>query len=314
MLIKKAINDFLENLEISRGLSEATLRNYHHFLIRFLVFAKKENAAKCDQIDLKLIHKYKIFLNRFETEKGARLKKNTQNYHIIALRSFLKYLAKNDIKSLEAQKVELAKKEDRQVEFLKERELERLLASPFKIAQDEIIQKRDKAILELLFSTGLRVSELTKLKIKDIDFCNTSIKEVSELSIRGKGRKIRVVFLSPKSKKYLKDYLDLKRMDMNPYLFTRHAKKSSQTSLTPRSIQRIVQKYAKIAGITKKATPHTMRHSYATDLLLNGADIRSVQAMLGHTSITTTQIYTRVTDNQLKDVYKNFHGKKRKKS
>ena len=241
------------------------------------------------------------------------LKKNTQNYHLIALRGFLKYLVKNDIRSLEPEKVELAKQEQRQVDFLEGADLSRILEAPFKMirqpAEPEIIRKRDKAILELFFATGLRVSELCKLKIENVNL------KKDEFTVRGKGSKLRVVFLSEQAKRAIEEYLK-SRLDTNPFLFISHDKaaggRDEQTGLTPRSVQRLVQKYAKVAGITKEVTPHTMRHSYATDLLMNGADIRSVQAMLGHASITTTQVYTHITDQQLRDVHKAFHGRKRK--
>ncbi|MBI4778872.1 tyrosine-type recombinase/integrase, partial [Candidatus Falkowbacteria bacterium] len=204
--------------------------------------------------------------------------------------------------------IELAKQEQRQVDFLEGADLARILEAPLKIELPEIIRKRDKAILELFFSTGLRVSELCKLKIENINL------KKDEFTVRGKGSKLRVVFLSDDAKRPIEEYLK-SRHDINPYLFTSHDKASGgrdeQLGLTPRSVQRLVQKYAKVAGITKEVTPHTMRHSYATDLLMNGADIRSVQAMLGHASITTTQVYTHITDQQLRDVHKAFHGRKR---
>ena len=262
---------------------------------------------KLYEADKKLVQKYRIFLNRLESDNG-NLKKNTQNYHIIALRAFLKYLIKNDIKTLEPEKIELLKQHQRQVDFLDEKDLNQILEAPLKIKSEKIIQTRDKTILELLFSTGLRVSELANLKIENINL------RKDEFSIRGKGGKIRLVFLSSEAKRWIKQYLKL-RKDMNPYLFIAHdkiKKDINRKNLTPRSIQRIVQKYAKIAGLTKQVTPHTMRHSYATDLLMNGADIRSVQSMLGHSSIITTQVYTHITDNRLRDIHKTFHGKKRK--
>ncbi len=250
---------------------------------------------------------------------GDSLKKNTQNYHLIALRSFLKYLAKRDIKTLASEKIELMKMPDREVSFLEGSDLDRLLEAPFKNINNKNLEKnekkasntlliafRNKAILELLFSAGLRVSELSKLKIESVNL------KKEEFTILGKGGKSRVVFLSEQSRYWLKRYLD-NRKDMNPYLFISHDKKSnnnktvgvegkgadsSDQPITPRSIQRMVQKYARTAGITKPVTPHTLRHSYATDLLQNGADIRSVQTMLGHSSITTTQIYTHITDRE----------------
>jgi site-specific recombinase XerD len=266
------------------------------------------------------VRKYRLWLNRLIDVHGDPLKKNTQNYHLIALRSFLKYLAKRDIKTLSAEKIELMKMPDRDVSFLDGSDLNRILEAPLTVRDDSdnpnsIIQKyRDKAILELFFSTGLRVSELANLLKEDVNLTR------DEFSIEGKGGKRRVVFLSEQAKHWIKKYLGL-RKDMNPYLFVSHdkrtapkkksAKESQYDPLTTRSMQRIVKKYAKMAGITKPVSPHTLRHSYATDLLQNGADIRSVQAMLGHSSITTTQIYTHITDKELKNIHKKFHGKAR---
>jgi site-specific recombinase XerD len=307
--MKNKINNFLEYLEIERGLSPITIRNYSFYLNRFADFAGKNGVLKPEKISKDMVTKYRLWLNRLEDGKGEKLKKNTQNYHLIALRGFLKYLVRNDVKTLEPEKIELAKQEMRQVEFLEGSDLERILAAPFNIKQPEIIQKRDKAILELFFSTGLRVSELTKLKIENINLGK------EEFTVRGKGSKLRVVFLSPDAKRWIGQYLEARR-DINSYLFVSHDKaaggRGDQNNLTPRSVQRLIQKYARVAGITKRVTPHTLRHSYATDLLMNGADIRSVQAMLGHASITTTQVYTHITDQQLRDVYKAFHGNRRK--
>ncbi|MEK9130360.1 MAG: site-specific tyrosine recombinase/integron integrase [Patescibacteria group bacterium] len=314
--LKQLINDFLEYLEIERNRSQKTIRNYQFYLKRFLNWAKEPELKK---IDLELIRQYRLWLNRFQDSKGKMLKKDTQNYHLIALRSFLKYLARRDIETLSPEKIELAKISERSVEFLEGSDLEKFLQAPMEIQKSkckiqdkeefDIIQLRDKAILELLFSTGLRVSELSKLTREQINL------EKDEFTTRGKGEKLRIIFLSPQAKHWLKKYLDV-RNDMEPALFIRQDKflKNKQiNNLTSRSIQRIVNKYAKVAGITKKVTPHTIRHSFATDLLATGADIRSVQALLGHSSITTTQIYTHVTDKHLKEIYKTFHDKKRKK-
>ena len=306
--MNKYIIDFLEYLEVNKGLSKATILNYSFYLKRFSVFTQEHYIVTPAKISKKLVHKYKLWLNRLINNKNKNLKKNTQNYHLIALRGFLKYLIKMDIKSLEPSKIELAKQEQRQVDFLEGSDLEKILAAPLEINSLEIIKKRDKAILELLFSTGLRVSELTKLKTENVNL------KKDEFTVRGKGSKLRIVFLSTNAKYWLKEYLKT-RQDFNPYLFISYDKatnKEKELGLTCRSVQRLVQKYAKIAGITKQVTPHTMRHSYATDLLINGADIRSVQTMLGHSSITTTQIYIHVTDQQLRDVHKAFHGKRKK--
>ena len=308
--MNQAINNFLEYLEVEKGLSLITIKNYDFYLRRFARFAKEFGVTAPAKISKELVHKYRLWLNRLNNNgKDEGLKKNTQNYHLIALRGFLKYLVKNDIKSLGPEKVELAKQEQRQVDFLEGSDLERILQAPFKIELPKIISKRDKAILELFFATGLRVSELCKLKIENVNL------KKDEFTVRGKGSKLRVVFLSDSAKRAIEEYLK-SRSDINPYLFTSHDKaaggRDEQASLTPRSVQRLVQKYAKAAGITKQVTPHTLRHSYATDLLINGADIRSVQVMLGHASITTTQVYTHITDQQLRDVHKAFHGRKRK--
>jgi site-specific recombinase XerD len=303
--MEKLIRQFLEYLEVEKGRSLNTIANYDFYLKRFLFWSKISSPTKIDQ---ELIRSYRLWLNRQTDQFGRPLKKSTQNYHLIALRSFLKYLARRDIKSLAPEKIELAKMPDRQIDFLEGSDLERLLEAPLKTSESKIIQIRDKAILELLFSTGMRVSELANLKIDQINLAK------EEFTIRGKGDKLRVVFLSNQTKYWLKQYLSL-RKDTSPYLFIRHDKakgKQEPKNLTPRSVQRLIKKYAKAAGVTKKVTPHTMRHSFATDLLMNGADIRSVQAMLGHSSITTTQIYTHITNQQLREVYKAFHQRRKK--
>ena len=280
------------------------MENYGRYLDRFLQFAKISSPAGITE---DLIRQYRLYLNRLKDTKGNSLKKVTQNYHIIALRNFLKYLAKRDIKSVPAEKVELGKQEDREVTFLEADELERLLKSP---EGDNLDVLRDRAVLSALFSTGMRVSELCSLDRNKIDTTR------GELSIRGKGSKIRVVFLSDEAKEDINKYLG-KRSDVDEALFIRIPKsktfsKDSNLRLTPRSIQRIVEKYATKAGIVgKNVSPHTLRHSYATDLLRNGADIRSVQSLLGHSSVTTTQIYTHVTDKQLREVHQRFHNKKK---
>lgn len=303
--MKKLINQFLEHLEVEKGLSTLTIRNYHFYLNRFEQFAKERGVSKIEKIDKDLIHNFRLYLNRLTDENNEPLKKNTQNYHLIAIRGFLKYLAKNDIASLGPEKIDLAKQEPRQVTFLEGVELKNILEAPLNTNDDELMRWRDKAILELFFSTGLRVSELAKLKIDDINLAK------DEFTVRGKGKKVRIVFLSDDARSALKKYLG-NRQDVNPYLFINldRARKTVDEPITSRSIERLVVKYAKLAGIMKTVTPHTLRHSYATDLLLNGADIRSVQAMLGHSSITTTQVYTHITDKQLREVHKKFHDKK----
>jgi len=308
--MEKYITDFLDYLEIEKNRAKTTRQNYDFYLHRFAKWADENGCKAPAQITPELIKRYRLWLNRL-TKNNQVIKKNTQNYHLIALRSFLKYLAKQDVKSLPPEKIELAKMPERQVDFLEGSDLERLLRAPMDASEPEIIQKRDRAILELFFSTGLRVSELSTLK-RD----NVNLKK-DEFTVRGKGSKLRIVFLSNQAKYWIENYLKI-RKDVSPYLFIRHDRASGKASkskeaenLTPRSMQRLIKKYSKIAGITKHVTPHTLRHSFATDLLMNGADIRSVQSMLGHSSITTTQIYTHITNQQLREVHKAFHGKKR---
>jgi site-specific recombinase XerD len=308
MKISALIKQFLDYLEIEKNRSPRTRENYEFYLNRFVKFAGDSEPGG---ITADRIREYRLYLNRLTDEKGALLKKNTQNYHLIALRAFLKYLAKRDVKTLSPEKVELGKMPDRQVAFLEGDDLGRLLEAPFKYADDPATALRDKAILELLFSTGLRVSELCGLKKENVNL------KRDEFTVRGKGSKLRVVFLSETARDALKKYLE-SRVDISPFMFVRHdravAKNADLAALTPRSVQRLVDRYSRAAGITQNITPHTLRHSYATDLLRNGADIRSVQSMLGHSSITTTQIYTHVTNEQLRQVHKSFHDKTRKES
>ena len=309
MTIKDLKSQFLEYLEIEKNRSPKTIENYNHYLTRFISFAKVENPR---DITEEAVRKYRLTLNRTTDERGKSLKKVTQNYHVIALRSFLKYLVKRDIRVVPAEKIELGKQEEREVVFLEPSELERFLRAPQGASLSSL---RDRAILETLFSTGLRVSELCSLDQDDIDL------KRGEFSVRGKGSKIRLVFLSERAKTAIASFLE-KRRDADEALFIRvprgehfSAKGGSASGgenlrLTPRSVQRVIKKYAIAAGIVgKKVTPHSLRHSFATDLLRNGADIRSVQALLGHSSVTTTQIYTHVTDKQLREVHQKFHGK-----
>lgn len=300
--IKKLKIQYLEYLEIEKNRSPKTLENYGRYLERFLLFAK---VADIKDLDEENIRQYRLYLNRLKDHDGQPLKKVTQNYHIIALRNFLKYLAKMEIKTVAAERIELGKQEDREVTFLEESELKRLMDAP---KGDKLDALCDRAVLATLFSTGMRVSELCSLDRDKVDF------KRGEFSIRGKGSKIRLVFLSDQAKDCISKYLD-KRGDVDEALFARTPKKglaqATDLRLTPRTMQRIVAKYAVRAGIVgKQVSPHTLRHSYATDLLRNGADIRSVQAMLGHANVTTTQIYTHVTDKQLREVHQKFHGRK----
>jgi len=309
--LEKYKRQFLEYVEIERGNSLKTVENYDRYISRFFQFAKI-NSPK--QISEDVIREYRLFLNRQEGaavkgQSAGTLKKNTQNYHLIALRSFLKYLMKRGITSLSPDKIELAKTKPRSLDLITSDELNRLLGAPTtllpKASKEERLKLlRDQAIMELFFSTGLRLSELCSLN-KDLDMSK------DELSIRGKGEKVRVVFLSDPSKTTIKKYL-AERKDMEDPLFISHSKNKSESArLSQRSIERIVKKYAIIAGISKKVTPHVLRHSFATDLLGNGADIRSVQVMLGHANISTTQIYTHITDQKLKEIHKQFHTKRK---
>lgn len=293
--LKELSREFLEYLEIERGRSLKTVAAYDRYIATFLEFSK---ATKPSDITDDVLRQFRLWLNRKE------LKKNTQNYYLIALRTFLKYLIRRNVPALAPDRIELAKLGDRDIDMIGHDELVRLLAAP--TGSDEKTL-RDKAILELLFSTGLRVSELASLSRDSVDL------KRDEFSIRGKGSKVRVVFLSDEARAAVKTYLDA-RKDMEEPMFINiagPATKGVRTRLTSRSIERIVKQYAVKAGITKKVTPHVIRHSFATDLLRNGADIRSVQHMLGHANITTTQIYTHVTDKQLREVHKNFHSKRK---
>jgi len=308
--IKELKNQFLEYLEIERNRAPKTVENYGRHLEKFLAWAKIRSAS---QIDDSLIRNFRLYLNRLQDEKGQGLKKATQNYYIIVVRSFLKYLAKRDIKTLQAEKVEIGRTPEREVEFLEEHEVTQILEAASGLSFQAL---RDRSIMELLFSAGLRVSELVSINREKLNF------KSRELSVRGKGGKIRVVFVSQTAATSLKKYLET-RTDVDPALFIRDvqglkklnaAKNNDDLRLTPRSIQRIVKQYALKAGIVKNVHPHTLRHSFATDLIMNGADIRSVQEMLGHSSITTTQIYTHVTNPHLKEVHQAFHARRRKSS
>lgn len=296
---------FFEYLEIERGRSVKTVINYERYIDRFLTFAKISDPKDLTE---ELVREFRLYLNRQSgTKVGGRrdpMKRRTQNYYLIALRAFLKFLRKRGISSLSPERIELAKVPERSLDLISENELKRLMNSP---KTDSLQGKRDRAILELLFSTGLRVSELCSLSIDDVDLTR------DEFSVRGKGDKVRVVFLSDEAKSAIKNYL-ADRKDMDDALFIRYGKKAhvgEDARVTPRTIQRVLKQYATKAGITRKVTPHVIRHSFATDLLSNGADLRSVQALLGHANIGTTQIYTHVTDSHLREVHKKFHGKRK---
>lgn len=297
---------FLEYLEIERGRSIKTIENYDRYLDRFLAFAK---VTEPSQLTEEQIREFRLYLNRQAgTKVGGRIepmKRRTQNYYLIALRAFLKFLRKRGIESVSPERIELAKVPERTLDLISDSELARLLAAP---STTTLLGKRDKAILELLFSTGLRISELCALAIDDVDLTR------DEFSVRGKGDKVRVVFISDNARQSIQIYLAA-RKDLEDALFIRYGKKAhvgNEARVTPRVVQRLFKQYAAKSGITRKVTPHVMRHSFATDLLSNGADLRSVQALLGHAHIGTTQVYTHVTDAHLRAVHKEFHGKRKK--
>jgi site-specific recombinase XerD len=356
MQLADAIRQFLESQEVERGRSPATVRMYAFVLERFARFADTKRVRTTDDITTELVRQFRLWLHRRPGRKGETLTRGTQALHLVVLRAFLKYLAKRDVPSLAAEKIELPKQEDRQVEFLEPEEVERLLAAPLtrgktsgvdqktpdveeRASRPSLLPLRDKAILEVLFSTGMRVGELVRLTRDDVNL------KRDEFAVRGKGGKVRVVFLSPDAREWLKKYLTT-RSDPSPYLFIRHdrargrgmphrmSRRSEATGahpvlsmpeerarqpkdadddapLTARSVERLVQRYARAAGIVKPVHPHTLRHSFATDLLRGGAQLREVQAMLGHASVTTTQIYTHVTEQHLREAHRKYHRKRR---
>jgi site-specific recombinase XerD len=304
MKLRELKRQFLEYLEIERGRSVKTIENYDRYLEKFFEYAKTDNPADLTE---EMMRTFRLYLNRQPgTKVGSRIdpmKRKTQNYYLIALRAFLKYIRKRGIASLSPEVIELAKVPERSLDLITPGELDRLMNAPQK---GTLQGMRDRAILELLFSTGLRISELCSLSTDDVDLTR------DEFSVRGKGDKIRVVFLSDSAKVSISEYLRA-RKDMSDALFVQYGKNAKNTNdprLSPRAVQRVLKSYAIKAGITRKVSPHVIRHSFATDLLSNGADIRSVQALLGHANIGTTQIYTHVTDKHLRDIHKKFHGRK----
>lgn len=309
MYISDLIEDFLEHLEIESGRSQKTIENYRLYLERFLDIALEitgKAELKASDIDKELLRKYRLKLNRYGSENGGDdLKVITQAYHLIALRGFLKYLVKRDIKSLDPSLVELPKVVRKQVTFLHFDEVEDMLEQIDLSTESGL---RDRAIIELLYSGGLRVSELVGLNRDSINLAKR------EFMVRGKGSKDRPIFISEACAERVADYLDA-RTDSLPALFLNNSRNTQAVDtsgnyrrITARSVERIVEKYARMAGITKHVSPHTLRHSFATDLLMNGADIRAVQSMLGHADISTTQIYTHVTDAHLREIHEKFHS------
>lgn len=310
MDISELVADFLESLEIEKGRSTKTVENYGLYLARFIDLITEDfegqEMIKPSDITPEILRRFRLKLNRFsDNQNKERLSALTQSYHLIALRGFFKYLAKRGIKSLDPSLIDLPRAAKKQVTFLHFDEIERLLAE---IPLDTESGLRDRAIIELLFSGGLRVSELCSLNRDSINL------ERREFMVRGKGKKDRPIFIDKSTAECIEEYLNM-RTDTLPALFLNNSANQQIPStsgdfrrLTPRSIERIVQKYTRLAGITKHVTPHTMRHSFATDLLMNGADIRSVQSLLGHANISTTQIYTHITDPHLKEVHEKFHS------
>ena len=310
MDISELVADFLESLEIEKGRSTKTVENYGLYLARFIDLITEDfegqEMIKPSDITPEILRRFRLKLNRFsDNQNKERLSALTQSYHLIALRGFFKYLAKRGIKSLDPSLIDLPRAAKKQVTFLHFDEIERLLAE---IPLDTESGLRDRAIIELLFSGGLRVSELCSLNRDSINL------ERREFMVRGKGKKDRPIFIDKSTAECIDEYLNM-RTDTLPALFLNNSANQQIPStsgdfrrLTPRSIERIVQKYTRLAGITKHVTPHTMRHSFATDLLMNGADIRSVQSLLGHANISTTQIYTHITDPHLKEVHEKFHS------
>ena len=308
--LEEKVKLFFEYLEIEKNVSFLTIRNYKHYLQRFINWLLQDKKAlNLESIDSETVRRYRLFLARYENNKAIPLMRITQSYHLIALRSFLKWLVKNDIKVLAPEKIELPKADSQSLKFLTTEQVERLLGQP---SISELRGLRDKAILEVLFSTGLRVSELVKLNRDSVNL------EKREFGVIGKGGRPRVVFLSSRAVYWLDKFFK-KRIDSWQPVFIRIPKKDqdatqviekdgSKMRLSTRSVQRIVEKYCKLAKLPIKITPHGLRHSFATDLLSSGADIRSVQEMLGHKNIATTQIYTHVTNKQLKGIHEKFHS------
>lgn len=304
--VERLIQEFLEHLEVERGVSRLTVRNYSHYLRRFSQWLKTQKpSGKITDITQELIREYRLYLSRLSFGQGQSLSRKTQAYYIIALRSFLRWLIKTDRPALSPDKIDLPKAESRSLKFLTGEQVDRLLNAP---SLSTIPGKRDKAILEVLFSTGLRVSELVSLDRDKVDL------DRREFGVIGKGGRARVVFLSGRAADYIRQYIGARNDNYKP-LFIRHKGKfdpslsDEEVRITPRSVQRMIKKYARKMKIPVEVTPHVLRHSFATDLLMAGADLRSVQEMLGHKNVSTTQIYTHVTNPRLREIHDAFHGK-----
>ncbi|MDO8626355.1 MAG: tyrosine-type recombinase/integrase [Candidatus Magasanikbacteria bacterium] len=311
--IIKHIRDFLDYCEVEKGLSPVTSRNYDNFLKMFTGWLKNNRleSLKPQELTQEQIWNYRLYLSRKKDSKGRYIKKTTQNYYLIALRNLLAYFTERDIQCLPSDKIKLPKltDKDKTIKFLSFDQVEKLVHMPDTATPDGL---RDRTILETLFSTGMRVSELTSLNIRSFDIKNIINKKIKdlEIAINGKGGSTRTVYFSERALGWLAKYLETRKNDLYPPLFINYQKNNTEDKehrLTPRSVERLVRKYATMAGLPVDATPHTLRHSFATDLLDQGADMRSVQELLGHKNIATTQIYTHVTNKKLRDIHKKFH-------
>ncbi len=303
--INDLMKQFFEHLEIEKNSSKLTIRDYKHYLKVFGIWYSSTLPHKnISDLDLAIIRRFRLYLANYRDDKGRGLQRVTQNYYIIALRSFLRFLLKNDVKTLEPSKIDLPKAESKSLKFLEREQIERLVTMPDTTSEEGV---RDRTIIELLFSTGLRVSELVGLNHEQINL------DRREFGVIGKGGRARVVFVSDRAAEWIDKYLSMRNDDFKP-LFIRYSgrvtddDRGERMRLTARSVERVVKKYVKLARLPVDATVHTLRHSFATDLLMNGADLRSVQEMLGHKNIATTQIYTHITNKQMKDVHKAFHS------
>ncbi len=304
--VNKLIEGYLEYMEVERGASKLTIRNYRHYLNRFSKwYRERMRTSDMGKLNLEVMRNYRLYLSRLTNHEGSTIAKVTQNYHMIAMRSLLKWLAKQDIEVMAPEKIELPKAESKSLKFLTVEQTERLLGAPY---LDDERGLRDRAIMEMLFSTGLRVSEVAKLDRDKIDF------KSCEFGIVGKGGRARVVFVSDRAAKWLRKYFEAREDEWKP-AFIRYSRgkipedaKGEDMRLTVRSIQRIVEKYRRRAKLPVEITPHGLRHTFATDLLSAGAGLREVQEMLGHKNVATTQIYTHVTNPQLKKIHRKYHS------
>ena len=304
------LSPFLDYCEIEKGLSNNTQKNYKQYLLLFIGWLVKigQSKLKPHELTAKLVWDYRLYLARtYKTPGGKYLSKKSQNYYLIALRALLNYFAEQDIESLPSSKVNLAKqKTEETLSFLEVSDMEKMLLVP---DVGTINGLRDRAIMELFFSSGMRISELVSLNVDQLSFLNDkNLKKTYELSIVGKGKHVRTIFISPRAAIWLRKYLAARRDVYNPLFINIRSKDEYNNRLSVRYIQLMVSRCAMLAGLSKKVTPHTLRHTYATDLLSHGADLRSVQELLGHKNVATTQIYTHVTNKRLRDIHEKFHG------